>query len=166
MSSLRKVLLLCAIGFAIWKYAPWPSREIVFQEQNCQCKIPWNWTFKDNPQFTMEASRPYGGTIIIAAKPITTPVRVADPGFQQAKKEALISKGFEFVSENQSPFQGRDAYTCITRKTINGIWVYTRSLFFTAGNFRYDLVTSVKGVDPGEDSQLQEAVNSFSVLNP
>jgi hypothetical protein len=163
---IRILLALIALGFFVWKYAPWPTRTITFNDQNCQCQIPYNWTFKNNPHFIMEAHRPYGGTVCIEAKTTSASVHVDDPAFSQGIKNRLITDGFEVLDESRALFEGHPAYAYTMRKMINGKMIYTHSVNFIAGSVRYDLLTAKKDADPTQDSQLQKAQDSFSLINP
>ena len=162
---LRFILIICLLGTVVWRYAPWPARTLVFKEQNCQCQIPYNWTISDKPDFVLEAHRPSGGTILIAAKPSLTSRQVDDPAFSQGIKDRVTGDGYEFLQENHDPFQGHNAYAYTMRKVINGYMIYVHSVSFIEGAFRYDLVLSEKDIDPSQDTQLQAAINSFSVLS-
>jgi hypothetical protein len=163
---LRLLIGLVAFCFLVWKYAPWPARTLVFSDQNCQCRVPYNWLLKDNPTFIMEAHRPYGGSLDISAKPTSLPNEISDPAFSETIKTRLIADGHEILNESRDPFEGHAAYAYTMRKTLNGRVIYTHSINFIAGKFRYDLITTKPYSDPQQDSQLQEALNSFSLISP
>ncbi len=163
---LRLVFALIALGFMVWKYAPWPARTITFSDQNFQCQIPYNWTLKNNPHFIIDAHRPYGGTFIINAQPVPTSVHVDDPAFAQGIKNRLTADGFQILNECRAPFQDHIAYAYTMRKIINGKLIYTHCVNFISGNFQYDIATAKNQADPVQDSQLQAAVNSFNLIKP
>src|SRR5580658_1412258 len=111
MRPLLLIITLVALGFIVWKYAPLPKRTLVFQEQNCQCQVPWNWALINNPRFIMDARPYYGGSFAVGAEPVT--LAQADmPAFSRTFKSKLIATGHEFVSESTEPFEGHAAYAC------------------------------------------------------
>jgi hypothetical protein len=163
---IRLLIALIILGALLWKIVPMPSRTITFEEQNCSCKIPYNWKLKDNPLFTIEAHRFFGGTFCMTAKPAPPSLTMETPAFEDGVKSQVQTDGFEILSENHDPFQGHPAYSYTMRKVINGKNIYTHSINFVAEKFLYDLVTAKANSDPVEDAQLKAVVDSFSLLNP
>jgi len=163
---LRILVSIGVLGVLLWKYAPSPTRTFVFKEQNCQCQIPYNWTLKNNATFIMEARRPTGGSFFIAAHPVSPTFRTDDPSLAQGFKNKLITDGYEILNENIQPFKGQKTYTVTFRKKINNKLIITHSVNFIAGNILYGLELAKRDTDPTEDSQLQDALNSFSLITP
>jgi hypothetical protein len=163
---LRFLVFLFVIGGVLWNVLPLPSRTLTFAEQNCACKIPYNWTVKDNPLFLLEAHRPYGGSFFLKAQKATPQFSVENPVYAQEVKAKVQSDGYEVVNESRDLFQGRPAYAYTMRKVINGKLVYLHSISFVAGQSRYLLEAAKEDSDPIADSQLKAAIDSFSLITP
>ena len=166
LRPIRVLIALIILGTLLWKIVPVPSRTITFEEQNCSCKIPYNWKLKDNPSFLIEAQRPFGGVFFLAAKPAPPSLTMETPKFGNDVKSRVQADGYEVIVENRDPFQGHPAYAYTMRKVINGKMIYTHSINFEAGKFRYDLLTAKPYSDPADDAQLKMAINSFTLINP
>jgi hypothetical protein len=163
---IRWLLALFIVGTLLWKLAPLPSRTLVFADQNCQCAVPYNWTLKENPGFLVDAHRFYGGTFTLKVVPVSSSLHVDDPSYMQSFKNKLETDGYEVMSENNAPFEGRVTYTNTARKTIGGMLIYVHSVNFVAGKSIYFLDIAKINNDPVNDAQLLAAVNSFKLLSP
>src|ERR1700677_3542541 len=90
-------LLFCSsvFGLSLWLFAPWPSRTVVYHQENFQCQIPFNWSIKQTRLIVMGATRPTGGSFFIAAHPITRMYHVDDPAFARAFRNKLLTDGHD-----------------------------------------------------------------------
>jgi hypothetical protein len=159
------ILVLLIVLGVCWTVGLWPQRTLIFKEQNCQCRIPNTWLLVDHPGFILDAHRLFGGAFCLAAKPASPNLRIDNLEFSMGIRSRLTTDGYEILSESREPFQGHVAYSYTMHKIINGKSVFAHSVNFVAGKFRYDLLISNTGSDPARDSQLQAALNSFSLIS-